>query len=80
MIFKLKVKGFCIFIIDYKAMKRVRCEYPKCNNKIKDIYKDMWKCKCSNYYCNEHKAIHGCIALKEKIIMETIIPVKVNKI
>lgn len=61
-------------------MKQLSCQYLSCKCKIKELYKDMWKCKCNNYYCNEHKFKHECYMLKEKFAMNTIISMKVNKI
>jgi hypothetical protein len=37
----------------------MKCQ--SCNIKLKEIYKQMYKCKCENYYCSDHRTTHECI-------------------
>ena len=63
-------------------MKKIKCKYINCNNKIQEGFSDMWKCKCEKYYCPTHKFSHDCIKIIEKSINDNIvcIPIKVDKI
>ena len=37
-----------------------RCKVVKCRKKIPSIYKDLYKCRCGNFYCKPHKLDHNC--------------------
>jgi hypothetical protein len=60
-------------------MKKINCAHLTCKNKIHIMYSDIWKCKCKNYYCNEHRFNHNCVIIEKKPLVK-IEQLKVEKI
>ena len=44
--------------------KKLKCII--CNKKIQDHFEEVFRCKCGNMYCIEHKYKHDCKVTYEK--------------
>lgn len=51
-----------------------------CNKKLRSLMIQMYTCRCKDVFCSEHLHSHSCPHVAEKVKLETIKGVKVEKI